>query len=69
MPAELLPHLRRARDVADRDFAEPLDLGALAANAGVSEFHFGRVVPALSLWVPPRLGRRARRHCVFCGSR
>ena len=38
----LLPHLRRARDLADRHYAEPLDLGTLAAAAGVSKFHFTR---------------------------
>jgi AraC-like DNA-binding protein len=38
----LLPHLRRARDLADRCFAERLDLGTLAAAAGVSKYHFSR---------------------------
>ena len=38
----LLVHLRRARDLADRHYAEPLDLDALAAAAGVSRFHFLR---------------------------
>ena len=38
----LLPHLRRARDLADRRYAEPLDLDALAAAAHVSKFHFTR---------------------------
>ena len=47
VPAELLPHLRRARDVADRDYAEPLDLVELAANAGVSKFHFLRCFAAV----------------------
>jgi AraC-like DNA-binding protein len=42
VPAALLPHLRRARDLADRHYAEPLDLGTLAAAAGVSKFHFTR---------------------------
>jgi AraC-like DNA-binding protein len=41
-PEHLLVHLRRARDLVDRRFAEPLDLGALAAAAGVSKFHFLR---------------------------
>ena len=35
-------HLRRARDLADRSYAEPLDLDALAAAAGVSKYHFLR---------------------------
>ena len=38
----LLPALRRARDLIDRDYAEPLDLDALAATAGVSKYHFLR---------------------------
>jgi AraC-like DNA-binding protein len=38
----LLPHLRRARDLVDRHYAEPLDLGALAAAANVSKYHFAR---------------------------
>ncbi|PQP24029.1 helix-turn-helix domain-containing protein [Rhodococcus opacus] len=42
VPGELLPHLRRARDLADRDYAQPLDLGELAATAGVSKYHFLR---------------------------
>jgi transcriptional regulator GlxA family with amidase domain len=42
VPAALLPHLRRARDVADRQYAEPLDLEALAAAASVSKYHFSR---------------------------
>lgn len=42
VPLDLLPHLRRARDLADRRFAEPLDLAALAAAAHVSKHHFVR---------------------------
>ena len=38
----LLPALRRARDLMDRAYAEPLDLGAMAAEAGYSRFHFAR---------------------------
>jgi AraC-like DNA-binding protein len=38
----LLPHLRRARDLADREYAEPLDLDALADAANVSKYHFAR---------------------------
>jgi AraC-like DNA-binding protein len=41
-PRDLLPHLRRARDLADRHFAEALDVDALAAAAHVSKFHFTR---------------------------
>jgi hypothetical protein len=32
----LLPALRRARDLIDRDQAEPLDLDAMASEAGVT---------------------------------
>jgi AraC-like DNA-binding protein len=42
VPPELLPHLRRARDVADRHYAEPLDLDALAGAAHLSKYHFAR---------------------------
>ena len=39
-------HLRRARDLADRHYAEPLDLDGLAASAGVSKYHFLRCFAA-----------------------
>jgi AraC-like DNA-binding protein len=42
----LLPAIRRARDLIDRDYAEPLDLDALAAEAGYSRFHFARAFTA-----------------------
>jgi AraC-like DNA-binding protein len=42
----MLVHLRRARDHADRHYAEPLDLAALAAVAGLSKFHFQRLFTA-----------------------
>jgi AraC-like DNA-binding protein len=42
VPDELLAHLRRARDLADLHYAEPLDLDRLAAAAGVSKWHFLR---------------------------
>jgi AraC-like DNA-binding protein len=38
----LLIHLRRAKDLADRSYAEPIDLDGLARSAGVSKFHFLR---------------------------
>jgi hypothetical protein len=41
VPVDLLPHLRRARDVADRNYAEPLDLAALAAAAKGTMHGFG----------------------------
>ncbi|MEV2220729.1 AraC family transcriptional regulator [Nocardia vinacea] len=43
----LLPHLRRARDLADRSYAEPLNLDELAAAAGVSKYHFLRAFAAV----------------------
>ena len=46
VPAELLIHLRRARDRVDRDYAEPLDLDGLARVAGVSKYHFLRCFAA-----------------------
>jgi transcriptional regulator GlxA family with amidase domain len=46
VPVELLVHLRRARDVADRNYAEPLDLAGLATAAAVSKYHFLRCFAA-----------------------
>jgi AraC-like DNA-binding protein len=46
VPETLLVHLRRARDLADRRYAEPLDLDALASAAGVSKYHFLRCFAA-----------------------
>jgi AraC-like DNA-binding protein len=37
-----LAHLRRARDVMDREYASPLDLAVLARVALMSEGHFSR---------------------------
>lgn len=45
-PDDVLIHLRRARDLADREYAAPLDLDRLAAAAGVSKYHFLRVFRA-----------------------
>jgi AraC-like DNA-binding protein len=42
----LLPALRRARDLIDRDYAEPLDLDAMAGEAGYSRFHFAHAFAA-----------------------
>jgi transcriptional regulator GlxA family with amidase domain len=42
VPASLLLHLRQARDLADRHYAESLDLDALAGAALVSKYHFTR---------------------------
>jgi AraC-like DNA-binding protein len=43
-PGELvnLAHLRRARDFIDRDYAQPLDVPALARAALMSPSHFSR---------------------------
>lgn len=41
----LLPierHLLRGRDLADRHYAEPIDVAAMAAAAGLSPAHFSR---------------------------
>ncbi|WP_378734253.1 helix-turn-helix transcriptional regulator [Nocardia brasiliensis] len=43
----LLPHLRRARDLADRQYADPLRLDELATAAGVSKYHFLRAFAAV----------------------
>ena len=45
-PEDVLGHLRRARDLVDRDYAQPLDLERLAAAAGLSKFHFLRLFKA-----------------------
>ena len=42
----LLPALRRARDLIDREYAEPLDLDAMAREAGYSRYHFARAFTA-----------------------
>lgn len=42
----LLPALRRARDLIDRDYAEPLDLDVMAGEAGYSRYHFARAFTA-----------------------
>lgn len=43
-PEELqtLAHLRRARDLIDRDYAKPLDVPTMAARAFMSAAHFSR---------------------------
>lgn len=46
VPKALLVHLRRARDLADRRYAEPIDLDELASSAGVSKYHFLRCFAA-----------------------
>jgi transcriptional regulator GlxA family with amidase domain len=46
VPDHALAQLRRARDYADRHFAEPLDLEQLASVAALSKFHFHRLFSA-----------------------
>jgi AraC-like DNA-binding protein len=46
MHGAALVHLRHARDLIDRRFAEPLDLDAMAGTAGFSRYHFARAFRA-----------------------
>ena len=46
VPQDLLVHLRRARDHADRHYTETLGLTELAAVAGISKYHFQRLFSA-----------------------
>jgi AraC-like DNA-binding protein len=46
VPEPLLAHLRRAHDLIDRRYADPLDLDVLAREAGVSKYHFLRCFAA-----------------------
>jgi AraC-like DNA-binding protein len=41
-----LRRLRLAKDAMDRDWAEPIDLDAVAAHAGYSRYHFVRLFRA-----------------------
>ena len=45
-PGDVLVHLRRARDHADRHYAEPVDVAGLATIAGLSKYHFLRLFKA-----------------------
>lgn len=56
----LVPHLRRAKDLADRCFAEPLDLDRLAETAHVSKHHFVRSFAAVYGDPPMRYLTRRR---------
>ena len=42
MTPEDLKHLRRARDLIDREYARPLDVPAMARTAHMSPAHFAR---------------------------
>jgi AraC-like DNA-binding protein len=46
VPVDVRAHLRRARDHADRHYAESLDLETLAAVTGMSKYHFQRLFTA-----------------------
>jgi AraC-like DNA-binding protein len=60
VPERVLPQLRRARDLADRHYAEPLDLDALSGVAGVSKYHFVRCFTATYGETPMRYLTRRR---------
>lgn len=53
-------HLRRARDLIDRHFGEPLDLAAMARAAGFSRYHFARGFAAAYGETPGRYLTRRR---------
>jgi AraC-like DNA-binding protein len=55
-----LPALRRARDLIDREYASPLDLDAMAREAGYSRYHFARAFAA-AYGEPPRAYLTRRR--------
>ena len=57
---ELLPHLRRARDLADRSYREQLDVDQLAAEAATSKYHFIRCFTAVYGETPMRYLSRRR---------
>ena len=57
---EVLVAIRRAKDLIDRDYARPLDLDMLAAEAGYSRFHFARAFAA-AYGEPPRAYLTRRR--------
>ena len=59
-PSLLLPYLRKAKDLADRSYSEPLDLDSLAAAALVSKFHFSRCFAAAYGETPMRYVTRRR---------
>jgi AraC-like DNA-binding protein len=54
VPVDLLAHLRAARDLIDRAYAEPLDLDRLAKRAGCSRYHFLRAFAATYGQTPGR---------------
>ncbi len=60
VPTGLLPHLRRARDLMDLEFAAPLDLDRLAREAATSKYHFIRCFTAAYGETPMRYLTRRR---------
>ena len=56
----MLPHLRRARDLADRSYAEPLDVEQLAEQAATSKYHFIRCFTVVYGETPMRYLARRR---------
>jgi AraC-like DNA-binding protein len=57
---ETLVALRRARDLMDRHYAEPLDLDDIARAAGYSRYHFARAFRAAYGETPGRYLSRRR---------
>lgn len=60
MGTTLVPHLRRARDLIDRSYDQPLDLAVLANEAAVSRSHFVRTFAATYGETPIRYLTRRR---------
>ncbi|WUH96302.1 helix-turn-helix transcriptional regulator [Spirillospora sp. NBC_00431] len=56
----LLRRMRLARDAMDRDWAEPLDVAAVAARAGYSRYHFVRLFSDVYGETPGRYLARRR---------
>jgi transcriptional regulator GlxA family with amidase domain len=54
-----LVHLRRARDLMDRDYAQPLDVPAMARAALMSPAHFSRKFRGAYGETPSRYRARA----------
>lgn len=53
-------HLLRAKDLADRHYAEPVDVAAMASAAGLSRAHFSRAFRA-TFGQPPHVYLLTRR--------
>ncbi len=60
VPTALMPHLRRAKDLMDRSYANPIDLDVLGRAAGCSRFHFARSFRATYGETPGRYLTRRR---------